>query len=129
MSMRSKFTAPGLSIYYYSVQWDPKTLPWSAFRGAVLGPTDPAEAPADSIRGMILAKWEALGLKEVPNTGDNGVHASASPFEGLAERANWLGADLAADPFGASLVEAGVPLETIKAVSYTHLTLPTTPYV
>ena len=117
MSMRSKFTAPGLSIYYYSVQWDPKTLPWSAFRGAVLGPTDPAEAPADSIRGMILAKWEALGLKEVPNTGDNGVHASASPFEGLAERANWLGADLAADPFGASLVEAGVPLETIKAWS------------
>ena len=58
----------------------PQDAPWSAFRGAVLGPTDPAEAPTDSIYGMILAKWEALGLKEVPNTGDNGVHASASPF-------------------------------------------------
>ena len=33
------------------------------------------------------------------------------------ERANWLAADLAADPFGASLVAAGVPLETIKAWS------------
>jgi hypothetical protein len=36
------------------------------------------------------------GLKEVPNVGDNGVHASASPFEALAERLNWLGARLGA---------------------------------
>ena len=27
-----------------------------------------------------------------PNTGDNGVHASASPFEALAERMNWVSA-------------------------------------
>ena len=83
MSMRSKFTAPGLSIYYYSVQWDAAALPWASFRGAVLGPTDPKEAPADAIRGMILARWKELGLAAEPNTGDNGVHASASPFEGL----------------------------------------------
>ena len=101
MSMRSKFTAPGLSIYYYSVQWDAAALPWASFRGAVLGPTDPKEAPADAIRGMILARWKELGLAAEPNTGDNGVHASASPFEGLAERANWLGVELGADPFGA----------------------------
>ena len=57
----------------------------------VLGPTDPAEAPPDSIRGLVLKWWEPLGLTSVPNVGDNGVHASASPFEALAERTNWLG--------------------------------------
>merc|ERR1712228_458858 len=30
----------------------------------------------------------------------NAVHASASPFEALAERMNWLGMDPASDEFG-----------------------------
>jgi hypothetical protein len=39
----------------------------------------------------IIALWlffsyKELGLTSVPNKGDNGVHASASPFEGLAEK-------------------------------------------
>ena len=109
MSMRAKFVTPGTSIYTFVVKWDAADLKWEAFRGAVLGPTDPAQAPADSIRGMINADWEALGLKAPPNTGDNGVHASASPFEGMAERMNWLGSALKDDPFGAALLEAGVP--------------------
>ena len=33
MSMRNKFTAPGLSIHYYTVQWDPAALSWADFRG------------------------------------------------------------------------------------------------
>ena len=61
MSMRSKFTAPGLSIHYYDVEWEPAALAWADFRGAVLGPTDPATAPADSVRGLVYARWEALG--------------------------------------------------------------------
>lgn len=85
MSMRTKFTAPGLSIYYYAVEWDAAALSWEDFRGKVLGPTDPAEAPADSLRGIVMADWEKLGLTAEPNVGDNGVHASASPFEGMAE--------------------------------------------
>merc|ERR1711871_1928758 len=72
MSMRSKFTAPGLSIYYYVVEFDPSALAWEAFRGQVLGPTDPVEAPADSLRGLIYKDWEALGLAAEPNVGDNG---------------------------------------------------------
>merc|ERR1712107_27190 len=32
MSMRSKFTKPGTQIYYYSVEWDPKSLSWEDFR-------------------------------------------------------------------------------------------------
>lgn len=80
----------------------------------VAGPTDPADAPVDSIRGVIYKHWRALGLTEIPNTGDNGVHASASPFEGLAERMNWLKVDPANDEFGAKLLAAGVSLKTIK---------------
>jgi len=117
MSMRNKFTAPGLSIYYYDVEWDQARLSWGDFRGQILGPTDPTTAPATSVRGAIFAKWEELGLDHVPDTGDNGVHASASPFEGLAERVNWLGADLAGDAFGAALVGAGIPAETLAAWS------------
>mmetsp|Transcript_19987 Transcript_19987/g.23951 ORF Transcript_19987/g.23951 Transcript_19987/m.23951 type:complete len:336 (-) Transcript_19987:137-1144(-) len=113
MSMRSKFVLPGTSIYYYVVEWDSKDLSWADFRGSVLGPTDPADAPADSMRGLIMAKWKELGLKEVPNTGDNGVHASASPFEALAERMNWLGQAVKEDSFGAALLSAGIPLSTI----------------
>ena len=137
----------------------------------VLGPTDPADAPKDSLRGGILGEWEKLGLASAPNTvsaltpslraythntpmrtyaqslqhspysprlsaphhvcaaltgrtphvalrhqGDNCVHASASPFEGLAERTNWLkGAyTIANDSFGKQLLAAGIPEATIK---------------
>lgn len=81
------------SIHYFVVEWDADNLAWADFRGSLLGPTDPAAAPPDSIRGLIYAAWEKLGLAAKPNTGDNGVHASASPFEGLAEKMNWLEID------------------------------------
>lgn len=115
MQMRQRFVVPGASIHYYVVEWDGSKLPWAEFRGSVVGPTDPAAAPADSIRGMIRARWKALGLPAEPNMTENGVHASASPFEGLAERMNWLGVAPEADPFGRALVHAGVSAETIRA--------------
>lgn len=49
-----------------------------------------------------------------PNKGDNGVHASASPFEGLAEKMNWLGKALGDDPFAAALLRAGLSETTIR---------------
>lgn len=117
MAMRSKFVTPGTSIHYYVVEFDPAQLTWADFRGKVLGPTDPAAAPADSLRGKILSDWKNLGLGYQPNVGDNGVHASASPFEALAERNNWLGVDVTKDEFGAKLISAGVAVDTIKAWS------------
>jgi len=117
MSMRNKFTAPGLSIYYYVVEWQESACSWGDFRGSVLGPTDPVEAPKDSLRGQIYSDWKALGLAAEPDVGDNGVHASASPFEALAERSNWVGASIADDSFGAAMIGAGVSVETIKAWS------------
>ena len=58
--------------------------------------------------------WRSLGLAKCPDTGDNGVHASASPFEALAERANWLGVPISEDSYGRALLAAGVPLATIE---------------
>ena len=109
----------------------------------MLGPTDPKDAPEGALRGIIAGDWEKLGLKAPCNGGDNAVHASASPhpkpnpnpspkpkpdpdpnpdqvhasaspFEGLAERTNWLGVAIADDSFGKALLAAGVPEETIK---------------
>ncbi len=45
---------------------------------------------AGSLREMLTSNWKELGLGYEPTVGDNCVHASASPFEGLAERMNWL---------------------------------------
>ena len=69
MSLRAKFVTPGTSIHYYNVSFDPMNLKWSDFRGKVLGPTDPSQAPADSLRGQIYSGWESLGLKAIPNVG------------------------------------------------------------
>merc|ERR1719359_1502171 len=117
MSMRGKFTAPGTSIHYYSVTFDSRKLSWADFRGQVLGPTDPTKAPEGSLRGKILAGWETFGLAGPPNTTDNGIHASASPFEGLAERMNWLGVSPEDDEFGGQMLKAGISKEIIKAWS------------
>jgi hypothetical protein len=61
-----------------------------------------------------ICSYADLGLNEKPNKGDNGVHASASPFEGLAERLNWLNMELEADAFGKALLEAGLAKHTIE---------------
>merc|ERR1719478_566938 len=114
MTMRSSYVKEGVSIYYYVVEWEVKDLSWADFRGKVLGPTDPADAPKDSLRGGALANWKNLGLAAEPNVGENCVHASASPFEGLTERMNWLGYKADRDNFGKDLLNAGVRLKTIK---------------
>eukprot|EP00966_Prymnesium_polylepis_P180088 4169957-Prymnesium_polylepis.1 len=97
MAMREKYTKPSASIYYYLVEWDPAVLSWEDFRGKVLGATDPATAADGAVRKEIFKDWKKLGLASEPNVGDNGVHASASPFEALAERLNWMGATLEGD--------------------------------
>ena len=53
---------------------------------------------------MFFKNWKDYGLSGEPTTGDNAVHASASPFEALAEKMNWLGVDMEADEFGKELI-------------------------
>jgi len=125
MAMRSKFVEKGTSIYTFVVEWEPSKLSWESFRGELLGPTDPAEAPEGSIRRTILDNYEDLGLSSKPNKGDNGVHASASPFEGLAEKMNWLQMNIEDDKFGKALLHNGLTAEVIKAWSVDpRVTLP-----
>eukprot|EP00604_Paraphysomonas_vestita_P001088 CAMPEP_0174818326 /NCGR_PEP_ID=MMETSP1107-20130205/988_1 /TAXON_ID=36770 /ORGANISM="Paraphysomonas vestita, Strain GFlagA" /LENGTH=125 /DNA_ID=CAMNT_0016030019 /DNA_START=428 /DNA_END=802 /DNA_ORIENTATION=- len=112
--MRNKFVTPGTSIHYYNVEFSPSEISWADFRGKILGPTDPATAPEKSLRGIIYKNWQYLGLDYQPNVGDNGVHASASPFEALAERTNWLKANVETDPFGKKLLDAGISKSTIE---------------
>jgi len=81
----------------------------------VLGATDPSTAEGGSLRRAIFTNWQALGLKSEPNVGDNGVHASASPFEALAERLNWMGATLEGDAFGKAMLDSGIPKDTIMS--------------
>jgi len=100
--------------HYYVVEFDPATLSWADFRGKVLGPTNPADAPTDSLRGIVAANWQKLGLQAPCDDSDNAVHASASPFESLAERTNWLACCVSDDPFGRALLAKGVPEATIK---------------
>lgn len=114
MAMRSAYTTPGEKIHWYTVSWPADSLSWADFRGKVLGATDPSEAAPGSVRRAILDGYQALGLATKPDTGDNGVHASASPFEAMAERINWLGATLEQDGFGKGMLAAGVPKSTIQ---------------
>jgi diadenosine tetraphosphate (Ap4A) HIT family hydrolase/nucleoside diphosphate kinase len=114
MSMRAGYVVPGKSIFYYVVQWDSKKLAWADFRSNVCGVTDPEQADAGSLRGQIFSKWEELGLKAKPNVGQNAVHASASPFEGLSEKMNWLGFKIGGDSFGTALLEAGIPAKVLR---------------
>ena len=44
-----------------------------------------------------MANCKELGLEAEPNAGGNGMHASASPFEGLAEGNNGLNVPLEKD--------------------------------
>ena len=113
MAMREKFTKPGSSIYFYLVEWEPSELSWEDFRGKVLGATDPSTAASGSLRREIFSQWKGLGLAAEPNVGDNGVHASASPFEALAERLNWMSATLEGDAFGKAMLASGIPKDTI----------------
>lgn len=64
---------------------------------------------------MVMKDWQALGLTAEPNTGDNAVHASASPFEAFAECCNWLGAAIDELPFGKALLDAGITEDVIKS--------------
>ena len=117
MTMRSKFVKPGTCIHYYVVEWESEKMSWAKFRGELLGPTEPSTAPETSLRGIIYNDWEAIGLKAQPTTGENGVHASASPFEACAEMNNWLGTPFAETAFGSVLLDAGIAEDTVKAWS------------
>lgn len=114
MNMRAVYTTPPAKLHWYTVQWPTGLLSWADFREKVLGATDPSTAAEGSLRRTILDNYTELGLEGKPDTGSNGMHASASPFEALAERMNWTGVEVTEDPYGRALIAAGVSEATIK---------------
>lgn len=115
MSMRSKFIGKGASIHSFVVEFSPKTLSWVSFRSKVIGPTNPEIAPAGSLRRTIFDRYKSLGLNMQPTNSENSLHASASPFEGLAEKLNWLGMPIEEDMFGNTLLQTGFSDTIIRA--------------
>ena len=111
---REKFTKTGAVVSWYTVEWNEEDLPWVDFRAKVIGPTNPEQAPPESLRGIIFKEWSSLGLSEQPNVSDNGVHASAGPLEGLVERMTWVGATLNDDAFAKRLKDAGADMSLIE---------------
>ena len=93
-------------MHFYAVEWAPSRISWHDFRSRVVGSFGTASVTT-SLRGLLLKNWEALGLARAP-VGDHGVHASASPFEGMVERFIWLDRDVNSDPFGRALLRAGL---------------------
>jgi hypothetical protein len=67
---------------------------------------------------MIASQWKELGLPGPCSTGDNSIHASASPMEGLVEKMNWLGRSISEESFGVCLIRNGVSEVTIKVRIY-----------
>jgi len=113
MAMRGKYIGEDKSIRCYVVQFDERSCPWKDFRSKVIGATDPTKAAEGSLRHTIMKKYKELGLDLEPSTGNNAVHASASPLEGLAERCNWLRTTPTEDTFGRALLARGIPESTI----------------
>ena len=91
---------PSATIHYYLVEWPTSSLSWADFRARCWAPRTPPRLHRVLCGGAILDDWRALGLPACPDTGDNGVHASASPFEALSERVNWCGASFETDAYG-----------------------------
>ena len=113
MAMRGKYTGADAKIRFFTTEWDADKLSWEDFRNKVLGGTDPKDAASGSLRKVVFTDWKKLGLAAEPDVGDNGVHASASPFEAMAERNNWCGQDIKTDVFGAGMLASGIPEATI----------------
>lgn len=87
-------------------------MSWSEFRNCVVGAKIPLEP--DSLRGRLQREWKQLGLTGPCDITNNGIHASASPLESLAERNNWLGTTLEEDDFYATLLAKGVRAADLK---------------
>jgi len=108
LSMKSQYTKPNTSITVYEVEWDSADLSWADFRAKFIGCTDPSVAVKGSVRNLLFRGWKTFGLVGRPDKGENGVHASASPLEGMSERCNWLGRSLDDDTLAKELKKVGI---------------------
>jgi nucleoside diphosphate kinase len=121
-AMRAEYLAASASVHYFVVEWDNAAMSWDDFRKKVVGATNPSLAHPESLRSVMSAEWEGLGLDAPLDMMRNGVHASASAFEAMVERFIWLGVPLGKDKhLGAKLVSASIPPSLLKEWSMNPL--------
>ena len=105
----SEDSAPN-GVDWKVLQWPESKLSWAEFREKVVGPTKVADAPADSLKGILRDTFRELGLEKVPYGAENGFHASASPLESFRERQIWLKGALSEDEFERLEADANDPV-------------------
>nr|PZN58203.1 MAG: hypothetical protein DIU68_02485 [Chloroflexota bacterium] len=88
------FTEPSHRIVLLLLHSD---TDWGKLRNDLVGATFPEKAAPTSIRGTLYANPGNYGFETV-DIGNNGVHLSAGPYEGLFEVLNFLGNLLDLDP-------------------------------
>jgi nucleoside diphosphate kinase len=109
LAMTEAYYNPSASLDYFICEWDESHTTWSQVLSHVVGVADPANAIADSIRGVLVRQWEALGLEHPPSAKHNCLHISTSAFAGLADRLLWKkGSMLYTDLFGSRLLSARI---------------------
>lgn len=114
MAMRNSFVSSEACIHVFIVEWEEVLMNWKAFRYQVIGQTDPKLARSDSLRGILFAHWEELGLSFPPDIMNNGIHASSSAFEAMVEKSNWLQRSVSTDILCENLVNLGIPYSVVK---------------
>ncbi len=87
-SIRELFTRADARVLLFVVEFSPDRLPWARFRARTIGATNPAAADPHSIRGHLYHTQSITGLSVTYR--ENVIHASASPFEALIEKALWI---------------------------------------
>ncbi len=111
--MREIFTAEGAAIQALLLEFEPEQLPWQRFRDEIIGATNPAAADEESIRGLLYDRQQKLGISV--SYRENIVHASASAFEALGEKALWLPElPLMCDPLWRALEGSGLTFERLQ---------------
>nr|MDA3873374.1 hypothetical protein [Kiritimatiellia bacterium] len=114
------FTTPGRAIIVLECR---SNQDWEVLRSELTGATNPAKAHEGSIRAELLARMDELNLKAV-NQGNNGVHLSAGPLEGMVELQRFFSdheegntLDWTDTLFGSQLAEAGVDRDRIAQLA------------
>ena len=113
-AMRAEYLAAGASVHYFVVEWDNEAMSWDEFRKKVVGSTNPSLAHPDSLRSIMSADWEGLGLESPMNMMRNGVHASASAFEAMVERSIWMKITPELDDYWPQLIDAGLTPDILR---------------
>lgn len=112
-SMREIFTAEGASILVLLLDFSPEQLSWKRFRDEIIGITNPAAADEASIRGLLFDQQKKLGITVTYR--ENVIHASASAFEALGEKALWMPElPLSRDPLWQALEGSGLTFERLR---------------